>query len=69
MNPLKGKRTNLKPHPLSAVEKSTKLSNNLYSIVNNKLVRNNPLSNASGGGLTDNETSSNQDYYAPFSQK
>jgi hypothetical protein len=29
-----------KVHPLSAVQKTNKLSNNLYSVVNNKLVRN-----------------------------
>jgi hypothetical protein len=29
-----------KIHPLSAVQRTTKLSNNLYSVVNNKLVRN-----------------------------
>jgi hypothetical protein len=29
-----------KVHPLSAVQKTNKLSNNLYTVVNNKLVRN-----------------------------
>lgn len=33
---LKGKKV----HPLSAVQRTNKLSNNLYTVVNNKLVRN-----------------------------
>lgn len=32
---------NKKVHPLSAVQRTNKLSNNLYTVVNNKLVRNN----------------------------
>ena len=37
---IKSKKGILKPHPLSAVQRTNKLSNNLYTVVNNKLVRN-----------------------------
>ncbi|CDW78197.1 UNKNOWN [Stylonychia lemnae] len=55
-----GKKSQLKQHPLSAVQRSNKLSNNLYSIVNNKLVRNVPNGN-SNGDLTDGEASLNNE--------
>eukprot|EP00347_Sterkiella_histriomuscorum_P021473 403333858 len=54
-----GKKSQLKQHPLSAVQRTNKLSNNLYHIVNNKLVRTNKNQQYSRGDLTDTDSTSN----------
>ena len=41
----------MKQHPLSAVQRTNKMNNNLYTIVNNKLVNNIKLKDS--GTVTD----------------
>jgi hypothetical protein len=59
-NPIPGgRRQSIKQHPLSAVQRTKKLANNLYSVVNNKLVRN--VQNQSNSDLADQEVQSVKD--------